>query len=208
MTVLSDFDGIQQIPEPTPEGRDELYQAIGEATTAWANVEGCLGLIFIGMVAGNAMEISNVSRNIAARAAFHAIVNFNSKLAATNAAARWFLATQAGWPERWNALYNRTKRQTKRRNDIVHFSLIRGGPIPFGPFEDYLAPSLYGTHHLAGIEPPRLRRADIQSRTASFRRLADDLLAFAVTIDAVPSERLQGFRERGQESPPGLPDKA
>ena len=126
MTVLPnpDPDPIPHPPESSRERR-ELYQAIGEATTAWAKVEGCLGLIFIGMVAGNAMTISNVLRHTAARAAFHAIVNFNSKLAATNAAARWFLATQPSWPERWNALYNRTKRQAKRRNDIVHYSLIR-----------------------------------------------------------------------------------
>jgi hypothetical protein len=206
---LSDFEDILNPPtlEPTPERR-ELYQAIGEATTAWAKVEGCLGAVFISMVAGNVMEISNVLRNFAARAAFHAIVNFNSKLAATNAAARWFLAGKPNSLERWNALQNRAKRQAKRRNDIVHFALIRGGPIPFGPFEDYLAPSLYGTYHLTFSQLPQLRSTDIRARAKSFRALADDLLAFVATIDAEPRAPLQEYPERGLENPPDMPDRA
>lgn len=191
--------------DPTPERR-ELYQAIGEATTAWAKIEGCLGVIFITMVAGDGMKIDNMLRNLAARAAFHAIINFNSKLAATDAAARWFLVNQPANLERWNALQNRTKRQAKRRNDIVHFALIRGGPIPFGLFEDYLAPSMYGTYHLAGAQPPRLRADDIRARAKSFRALADELFAFAVTIGASPQEPPGVSPEPQSETDPDAPD--
>jgi hypothetical protein len=187
--------------------REDLYQAIGEATTAWARVEGGLGVIFITMVAGDAMAIDNILRNLAARAAFHAIINFNSKLAVTNAAARWFLVNQPSYLARWTSLQNRTKRQAKRRNDIVHFALVKAEPAPPLPFEYYLTPSLFGTHHLIGTEPSRLRLNDILARSKSFRALANDLFAFATTIGASrtpPPESLA----RQSDSPPGTPGKA
>jgi hypothetical protein len=62
---------------PLAQQRKEMYCAIGEATTAWAAVEDQLANIFAYFVTGD-------GRSLGAKAAFHAAINFNTKLAMTN----------------------------------------------------------------------------------------------------------------------------
>jgi hypothetical protein len=193
---------MPQTRSPEAE-RQDLYQAIGEATTAWARVEDEVAALFTFFVAGNASGLAGLS-SMAATAAFHAVINFNSRLAMTDRAADWSIFGRNR--QRWQTISNRLGRQSKKRNNIVHFSLIRSGPIPGGPFRYYLSPSLQNvTIHLSGKDPPRLSAADIRRRAESFRELAKAVSDFAILIGArnSPQARLPGF----DEPPASAPDQ-
>jgi hypothetical protein len=180
-------------PEATPspsEQRRKLYQAIGEATTAWAAVEDRLSVLFAYFVTGNA-------QSEAASAAFHAVINFNSKLAMAHRAAEYRI--YGDHLARWQTLHNRLNRQAKNRNDIVHFSLLRGGDFPFGQLEYFLSPSLYNASlYRSSAERPSLKAADITHRVTRFSSTAKDLAEFAVQIGAT-SGTPQGPSEESLE---------
>jgi hypothetical protein len=190
--------------DPTPaQERAELYQAIGEATTAWARVEDHLGTLFTYFVAGTAIHGAGA---LAATAAFHAVINFNSKLAMTHCAAQW--AIFGPFLKPWQTLQNKLRRKAKLRNDIVHFSLIRSGSFPGGSMRYYLSPSLQDvTVHLSGKDPPRLNVVDIRQRAQSFRQLAKELQDFAVLIGVPQKELPPEFRELLSERHPDSTDK-
>jgi hypothetical protein len=117
---------------PLSSQLQQLYSAIGEATTGWIAVEDQLANLFAYFVAGDGMSFP-------AKAAFHATVNFNIKLAMTDAAARWQMRLDQ---KRWNTFFNRIKRTVTKRNQLAHFAVIRSASIPGGDVYLRLAPSL------------------------------------------------------------------
>jgi hypothetical protein len=84
-----------------------MYCAIGEATTAWAAVEDQLADIFAYFVTGD-------GRSLSAKAAFHAVINFNSKLAMADDSAALRLALD-GQLEKWQTLSNRLRLDATRK---------------------------------------------------------------------------------------------
>jgi hypothetical protein len=130
-------------PMPIAQQRHELYQAIGEAITTWASVEDQLADLFAYFIAGDAQSLT-------AKAAFHAVINFNAKRAMMDEAAQWRIGEEH--LTKWNSLQ----------------------------YSFFLSPSLQNvTALLRGDEPPRISFNDIKQRTGAFRKLARDLSAFA-----------------------------
>jgi hypothetical protein len=95
------------VPASLAQQRREMYCAIGEATTAWAAVEDQLADIFAYFVTGD-------GRSLSAKAAFHAVINFNSKLAMADDSAALRLALD-GQLEKWQTLSNRLRLDATRK---------------------------------------------------------------------------------------------
>jgi hypothetical protein len=59
-----------------------------------------------------------------ASAIFHSVINFNIKLAMTDAAAQIALRHESALLAEWNNLQNQMGKRAKRRNELVHFMLM------------------------------------------------------------------------------------
>jgi hypothetical protein len=57
--------------------------------------------------------------------AFYAVVNFNSKLEMVDAAAQ--LKLHGRRLKTWDALYEKIRKKSKKRNEIAHFSIVMHG---------------------------------------------------------------------------------
>lgn len=99
------------IPETT-----EFHAAIGAAIQRWTRVEMSLYLIFMELIR------PPKRRQAAFSAAFHSIINFNSKLQMVDAAAAFSLEYRKDQKE-WNAIVNSLGRLAKRRNALAHLTL-------------------------------------------------------------------------------------
>jgi hypothetical protein len=120
-----------------------FYAALGKAITQWQTVEEWLAIIFVSATGGMGPNGS------ALLASFHAIINFNSKVAMVEAA----LATKVFLERKiddkaednprytaWRNLKNRLGKRADRRNEFVHFSLHVEEDNPPGS-RFYLSPS-------------------------------------------------------------------
>jgi hypothetical protein len=134
--------------------RQQLYSVIGEAITSWIGVEDQLANLFAYFVAGD-------GKSFPAKASFHQVLNFNTRLATTNAAAAYAEIDHA----RWKTLYNRLKRKAKLRNELAHFTILRSASIPGDQPYLHLAPSLENVNLLP---EPGLTIKDI-SQALGFR---------------------------------------
>jgi hypothetical protein len=92
--------------------RNEFAQAF----IHWQFVESELFKIFSYLVAS--------SQGGALTAAFHAVINFNSKVAMTDAAGQFLLPLRPLLLLEWNSLRNKLQRLAKRRNQIAHFQIV------------------------------------------------------------------------------------
>lgn len=163
-------------PDKLSEERQQLYAAIGEATTSWIAVEDQLANLFAHFVAGDAMSYP-------AKAAFHATINFNTKLAMTDAAAQWRMDLDKA---RWQTFFNRLNRASKKRNALAHFAVIRSTPISGGALSLRLAPSLGDIEaHMQGQAPTGLTINDVVQRVVAFKKLELELSQFSVEIGAI-----------------------
>jgi hypothetical protein len=179
--------------------RQELYSAIGEAITSWIAVEDQLANLFAYFVAGDGMSLS-------AKAAFHAVLNFNSRLAMTDAAARWRSGIDH---ERWRTLFNRLNRKSKQRNELAHFTIIR-----YTSFPGRSEPRLYLASSLENVDAhleTGLTLRDVRQRAAAFRKLAQELSQFSVQAGAVrptllsePLAQLLGLDADGASESPEI----
>ena len=126
-----------------------------------------------------------------AKAAFHATVNFNIKLAMTDAAARWQMRLDQ---KRWNTFFNRINRTVKKRNQLAHFSVIRSASIPGGDVYLRLAPSLGNVDaqlQATAASGGGLSTKDVLQRAGSFKNLASDLGKLCVEIGAIHPVQLE-----------------
>lgn len=177
---------VAQSP-PLSQQRKEMYCAIGEATTAWAAVEDQLANIFAYFVAGD-------GRSLTAKAAFHAAINFNTKLAMTDDGAELKLALDNESLKKWRTLSSRASRKAKNRNEIVHFALATSVSLPDGQRKIHLSPSLQNPAPRVSGKPVReLVAKDILQRAGAFRVLAQQLSEFAIEIGAARPGQLPEF---------------
>jgi hypothetical protein len=153
-----------------------FYSAIGTAMTQWQCVEEQLAVIFCAVVSDHPRE-----RTIA-NAAFHAVINFNTKLAMIDAA----LATRAfmSAPDRetyseWRTLKNRAAKRADRRNEMAHFALDVADTARTG-HRCYLAPNKINVEALVRHQgkPPRRTICAITAYGSAFQKMGDDLQAF------------------------------
>ena len=168
------------IPEPLfcecypmdfPEQERVFFEAVGRAFGVWQHVEMQLFRVYARLIRPENAEVAS--------AAFYSVVNFNTRLGMTNAAAHVALAGNAALSV-WNALHNRAGRQAKRRNELAHFAVVYGVNPPtsseFGPF---LQPSIFDVTERETARQKRIDASRIKDAGNSFTRLAEDLTAFA-----------------------------
>src|SRR5438270_620164 len=120
----------------TPRERQQAFmETLANAITQWQHVEMELFQIFAALVK------SEDGKNYpAVSAAFHSVVNFNTRLAMTHAAACSVL-TGGELFAIWLALHKRMSKRVKKRNALVHFMLM--GDATKGDIVWHLQPSIY-----------------------------------------------------------------
>jgi hypothetical protein len=154
-----------------PEQERHFFEAVGRAFGQWQHVEMQLFRVYGRLVRPDHAEVAS--------AAFHSVINFNTRLGMTNAAAHVALAGSPALSI-WNPLYNRAGRQAKRRNELAHFAVVYGvnppTPSEFGPF---LQPSIFNVTERETAKEKRIDANKIRDAGNSFTRLADDLRVFA-----------------------------
>lgn len=154
-----------------PEQERAFFEAVGRAFGLWQRVEMQLFRIYARLIRPDNAEVAS--------AAFHSVVNFNTRLGMTNAAAHVALAGNSAL-SLWNPLHNRAGRQAKKRNELAHFTVVYGVNPPtsseFGPF---LQPSVFDVTERETARHKRLDAGRIRGAGNSFTRLADDLRTFA-----------------------------
>jgi hypothetical protein len=155
-----------------PEHERVFFETLGRAFGLWQYVEMQLFRVYTRLLRPDNAEVAS--------AAFHSVINFNTRLGMTNAAAHVALAAGSPALSVWNALYNRAGRQAKRRNELAHFTVVYGvnppTPSEFGPF---LQPSVFDVTERETARQQRIDSSKIRDAGNSFTRLADDLRAFA-----------------------------
>jgi hypothetical protein len=154
-----------------PEQERAFFEAVGRAFGLWQHVEMQLFRVYARLIRPENAEVAS--------AAFYSVVNFNTRLGMTNAAAHVALARSAALSV-WNPLHNRAGRQAKRRNELAHFAVVYGvnpsTPVAFGPF---LQPSIFDVTERETARQKRIAISHIKDAGDSFTRLAEDLRAFA-----------------------------
>jgi hypothetical protein len=164
-----------------PEEEKEFYMAIGKAITQWQEVEGKLAMIFSASMSGN--QRTEKMHNAYANAAFHTVLNFETKLGMTNSAiemAHFSLGyTDLKMLEAWHPLFNRASRRAKRRNELAHFQMHYDWNRKPGR-RYYLRPNTMDMRawmKFAG-HPPERDTCLIRATGQSFEKLGLDLTAF------------------------------
>jgi hypothetical protein len=154
-----------------PEQERVFFETLGRAFGLWQHVEMQLFRVYARLIRPDNAEVAS--------AAFHSVINFNTRLGMTNAAAHVALAGKPALSV-WNPLHNRAGRQAKRRNELAHFAVVYGVNAPasseFGPF---LQPSVFDVTERETARQKRIDANRIRDAGSSFTRLADDLRAFA-----------------------------
>jgi hypothetical protein len=159
-----------------------FYAALGKALTQWQRIEENLAIIFASVAGRHGLP------DMAANAAFHAVLNFNTKLAMTDSAIKMksFLSVLEREPGvsdpmigEWDTLKNRAERRAKRRNELAHFALaFDRAKTPGNRYT--LQPSAIDMRAWmlnAGNPPTRYTR-DLVDQGNSFENLGFDLSLF------------------------------
>jgi hypothetical protein len=97
--------------------RNALYCAVGEALTAWAEVESALGALFAYAV--------NREDHMAGFRAYWNIVSFEAKLAVCHATIKAAVSYNPDLTREWSAIHNRLLDKNKKRNKLAHGQVVQ-----------------------------------------------------------------------------------
>ena len=163
--------------------REKLYTALGRAITQWQGVEEGVSLLFSSLV------VRESDQSAVANAAFHSILNFESKLGMIHSAINMHFF---GWPlthgqepceplEEWRPLHNRAIRRAKRRNELAHFALTLDEKRKPGQ-RYYLSPNIINLRSwmLSAGKPPERDIKWIVVAGNCFEKLGNDLTFFCL----------------------------
>jgi hypothetical protein len=163
---MSSFESaMTKQPHKKPEGArvelGEMFEAVGDAITAWAAVEDAAFLAFSAIIQAKQPD--------AVSAAFHALSTFGPKLDMIHAAMTHGLSKHPAVLDDWNNLHNRLRRASKKRNKIAHLpAWIVNGRAVLGP--SYL--------NVRGSPRQELAVHDVLSYSRHFGVLFDELYEF------------------------------
>jgi hypothetical protein len=112
----------------------EFLSTLASAILGWQYVEAELFFMFAALVRGNFPAMS---------AAFHAVVNFNTRLEMVDQAAAVTLASSP-LLRHWHAISARLNKRAKHRNKLVHFTLMgRPSKDPKSPVSLFISQSIF-----------------------------------------------------------------
>lgn len=154
------------------EHQQAFHEALAIAITQWQNVEAELFRTFAALVRSE--------RYATISAVFHCIINFNTRLAMTDAAAHVALASTP-FLDKWNNLHNRLGKRAKRRNELVHFMLVYEAAEPENMVPQ-LQPSIFDVGRGGALPNKKYRLEEIGEFTRLFVSLGQDLHEFATAL--------------------------
>jgi len=156
----------------TPKAQQRLCLRLGEAITNWQIVETTLASVFVASIYDAEAAV--------ARAAFYAVIAFNSKLAMTNAAvitAKPEKDLLAKWTDN---LHGRLSEEAKRRNHLAHYPMAEEMRLGHPRTRFILSPMLGKPGHTK--PPPLYTEKQVRDKRDDFLRLARDVHRFAKTL--------------------------
>jgi hypothetical protein len=148
------------------EKQIEFNEALAIAVTQWQHVELELYRIFLWCM--------NPANAAVASASFHAVINFNTRLAMTDAAAQIAMANEQTDLETWTTLRERARKRVKRRNELVHFMTFHKALE--GDMRFRLVPSIFDVNSAGSKE---YGTAEITGFGRSFGQLSQRMFLFA-----------------------------
>jgi hypothetical protein len=165
-------------PRSIENERQRFFAALGEAISEWAWVEHHLFHVYVRLVRPELFKATS--------AAFHAVINLNSRLAMADAAASFVLTKQEDIAE-WTTLKNKLGRLVKLRNEMAHMPVYTAPQLPSDK-SVYLAPTIldFGAERPEFGNPKWVLRR-VQDTGAMFERLAKRVAEFAARFPPPPT---------------------
>jgi hypothetical protein len=163
-------------PTSIQEERRIFFEQLGNAIGAWQLVEMQMFRVYA--------RLLRCENPAVASATFHTVINLNTKLDMTNAAAAITLSGSA-LLEKWDSLSSRIRKRVKRRNTLAHFVVIYGVNKPVSESGPYLQPSIFDVRPSA-TAAAQLDHHRIKAIGESFGRLSEDIARF-VNLLPVPA---------------------
>jgi hypothetical protein len=148
-----------------------FFAALGKAISQWAWVEYHLFHVYVRLVRPELFRATSAS--------FHAVINFNSKLAMVDAAASVALTKEEDKAE-WTTLKNKLGRLVKLRNEMAHKPVFTTPQLPSDK-SVHLHPSILDVRadHLGEFLNPKWVLRRVQSTCLIFERLAERVADFS-----------------------------
>jgi hypothetical protein len=158
--------------------RQLFFAALGQAISQWAWVEYRLFHVYVRLIRPELFKATS--------AAFHAVINFNSKLSMVHSAASFALTKHEDITE-WTTLKNRLGRLSKLRNAMAHMPVYTAPQLPADK-SVYLSPSIldFGADH-PEFGHPRWTRKRVEETCAMFQRIAKRLEEFSDRFPLPPT---------------------
>ena len=150
-------------PDPL---RDPIYIAVGRAIEEWSWVETNLAILLEGLMWHGRSDLVGP--------AFHAVVNFNSKLKMVDTVAQRVLTAKR--LDGWNTLRNRISKKADKRNEIAHSAIVMHGRT--APLVARLHPYWAITKDIPAKKGDGLSVQQLNERAASFTDVSIEILDF------------------------------
>jgi hypothetical protein len=175
---MPDFSFLGPFAMTPREHQQAFLETLASAITQWQAVEIELFFIF--------SKLLRAENNSVASAAFHSVINFNTRLAMTHAAAQIALANNPALGA-WNGLHGRCAKRAKRRNNLVHFMLLHDATRADGSITMRLQPSIFDARAAQNKHKRTYEMKHIEAIRSSFGLLSQDLHCFARALPAPAS---------------------
>ena len=181
---------MTEVPESWERERKAVQEALGEAALAWNFVEASIAELYSTALGAPTSE-NPYYRSI--MATFYAIVSFDAKMKATNAALTYTLYGHKSEEANWAALQKRINRCKKTRNNLAHYTLV--GTTAGKPGRQYwlqpqpLNPASLLAFIEEGQKPPIYYQKDLRRVVENFSSLRidiDRLCAAVFRIEPAP----------------------
>ena len=152
------------------ENQIKFYETLALAITQWQHIELELYRIFLWCI--------HPEDPYVASAAFHTVINFNTRLQMTDAAAQIALDEDSELPS-WEALRDSAAERSRRRNELVHFMTFHDATKERMRFR--LVPSIFNVK-AAGTK--EYVTEDIERFRRDFGMLSQEMHEFANALFA------------------------
>jgi hypothetical protein len=154
---------------PDVQSKEPIHLAVGRGIEAWSWVELNLCILLEGLLGQR--------RDNLIGAAFYAVVNFGSKLEMVDAVAQ--LTLRGKRLRAWDALYERIRKKSKKRNEIAHFSIVlHGNALSDDPLEPRVHPYWSVNKGTQVRKNEGLTPKQLEERARSFIDLSIEILKF------------------------------
>lgn len=155
---------------------DELFTAIGKCLHAWSGVEQATALLFL------SLHDHDHQPDNPLRAAFEVVQSIEVRLAMIHASVVHDSRSAPLFKAKWNALYNKLTRLSRKRAQVAHFAIVAHNSQSPSTGETRtefkVQPFFTYTNMVARTGPAMLTRAQLHAREESFNRTQSRIMGF------------------------------